>query len=78
VAPADLLDILSKGSNPQLILRHLSKCFDNVHNLSFRKDDRGEPTKVGSTVQAQYIGCSGFWQLPFLHARLSAGATAWC
>jgi dynein heavy chain len=47
VAPADLLDILSKGSNPQLILRHLSKCFDNVHNLSFRKDDRGEPTKVG-------------------------------
>lgn len=46
VAPADLLDILSKGSNPQAILRHLSKCFDNVHNLSFRKDDRGEPTKV--------------------------------
>ena len=36
VAPADLLDILSKGSNPQLILRHLPKCFDNVHNLSFR------------------------------------------
>jgi hypothetical protein len=46
VAPADLLDILSKGSNPQLILRHLSKCFDNVHNLSFRRDERGEPTKV--------------------------------
>lgn len=46
VAPADLLDILSKGSNPQAILRHLSKCFDNVHNLSFKKDDRGEPTKV--------------------------------
>lgn len=32
----DLLDILSKGSNPQLILRHLPKNFDNVHNLSFR------------------------------------------
>jgi len=46
VAPADLLDILSKGSNPQLILRHLSKCFDNVHNLSFKKDDRADPTKV--------------------------------
>jgi dynein heavy chain, axonemal len=30
VAPADLLDILSKGSNPQLILRHLPK----VHMLS--------------------------------------------
>ena len=37
VAPADLLDILSKGSNPQLILRHLPKNFDNVHNLSFKK-----------------------------------------
>jgi dynein heavy chain len=50
VAPADLLDILSKGSNPQAILRHLSKCFDNVHNLSFRKDERGEPTKVCVTA----------------------------
>lgn len=36
VSPADLLDILSKGSNPQLILRHLQKCFDNIDNLSFR------------------------------------------
>ena len=34
--PPDLLDILSKGSNPQLILRHLPKNFDNIHNLSFR------------------------------------------
>jgi dynein heavy chain len=41
VAPADLLDILSKGSNPQLILRHLPKCFDNVHNLTFKKSDAG-------------------------------------
>ena len=46
VAPADLLDILSKGSNPQLILRHLPKCFDNIHNLSFKKDDAGAPTKA--------------------------------
>lgn len=37
VSPADLLDILSKGSNPQLILRHLQKCFDNIDNLSFRR-----------------------------------------
>jgi dynein heavy chain, axonemal len=46
VAPADLLDILSKGSNPQLILRHLPKCFDNVHNLKFKNDEKGDPTKV--------------------------------
>lgn len=45
VAPADLLDILSKGTNPQLILKHLAKCFDNVHNLEFTKADNGTPTK---------------------------------
>ena len=45
VAPADLLDILSKGTNPQLILRHLSKCFDNVHNMSFLEDEKGNPSK---------------------------------
>eukprot|EP00882_Tetradesmus_deserticola_P009731 GHRQ01010278.1.p1 GENE.GHRQ01010278.1~~GHRQ01010278.1.p1 ORF type:complete len:796 (+),score=404.80 GHRQ01010278.1:482-2869(+) len=58
VAPADLLDILSKGSNPQLILRHLSKCFDNVHNLSFRKDDRGELTKAATGMfsgEGEYV-----------------------
>jgi dynein heavy chain, axonemal len=46
VAPADLLDILSKGSNPQLILRHLSKCFDSVCNMEFRLNDKGDPTKA--------------------------------
>ena len=46
VAPADLLDILSKGSNPQLILRHLPKCFDNTHNLKFKLDGNDEPTKL--------------------------------
>ena len=46
VAPADLLDILSKGSNPQLILRHLSKCFDSVCNMEFRMNDKNEPTKA--------------------------------
>lgn len=51
VAPADLLDILSKGSNPQLILRHLPKNFDNVHNLTFHTDDNGEPMKVGSKAK---------------------------
>ncbi|KAK9843805.1 hypothetical protein WJX81_007069 [Elliptochloris bilobata] len=53
VAPADLLDILSKGSDPQLILRHLPKNFDNVHNLEFLKDGQGEPT---STAIGMYSG----------------------
>lgn len=28
-----------------LFCRHLPKCFDNVHNLEFRKDEAGDPTK---------------------------------
>lgn len=44
VAAADLLDILSKGSNPQLVLKHLPKCFDNIKTLEFEKEN-GEPTK---------------------------------
>ena len=50
VAPADLLDILSKGTNPQLILRHLSKCFDNIHNLSFTLDEKGNPSKTAISM----------------------------
>ena len=50
VAAADLLDILSKGTNPQLILRHLSKCFDNVHNLSFAMDEKGNPSKTAISM----------------------------
>jgi dynein heavy chain len=46
VAGADLLDILSKGSNPQLILKHMPKCFDNIKTLEFNKDEHGVPTKA--------------------------------
>ena len=45
VAAADLLDILSKGSNPQLILKHLPKCFDNMKSLEFEKDTYAQPTR---------------------------------
>ena len=39
VAPADLLDILSKGSNPLEIQPHYSKCFDNVGKLEFDPEE---------------------------------------
>jgi dynein heavy chain len=45
VAAADLLDILSKGSNPQLIVKHLPKCFDNIQSLEFKKNEDGSATK---------------------------------
>ena len=28
------------------LCRHLPKCFDNLHNLEFRKDADGQPTKA--------------------------------
>lgn len=69
VAPADLLDILSKGSNPQLILRHLPKNFDNVHNLEFKKDEAGDPTKVISSLLTVFIACGVKNILPWSHCH---------
>ena len=40
VASADLLDILSKGSNPLDIQHHFSKCFDNIHKLKFDEEKK--------------------------------------
>ncbi|KAK3254170.1 Dynein beta chain, flagellar outer arm [Cymbomonas tetramitiformis] len=62
VAPADLLDILSKGSNPQHIIRHLPKCFDNLANLKFRLDEKGEPTKYAIGMyskEKEYVDMDG-------------------
>ena len=64
VAGADLLDILSKGSNPQLILKHMPKCFDNIKTLEFNKDDAGVPTKVAIGMyseEMEYVA----WPNPF-------------
>jgi dynein heavy chain len=65
VAAADLLDILSKGSNPQLVLKHLPKCFDNIKTLEFDKNENGEPTKkaVGMySGENEYVS----WPNPFV------------
>lgn len=34
-------------------MRHLPKCFDNIHNLEFAKDEAGAPTK---TALGMYSG----------------------
>ncbi|KAK2528630.1 hypothetical protein Q9233_007601 [Columba guinea] len=61
VSSADLLDILSNGTNPQLVSlalchlhifqlsvqRHLSKLFDNLARMKFQLDSEQKPTKVG-------------------------------
>ncbi|XP_074840744.1 dynein axonemal heavy chain 11 isoform X2 [Carettochelys insculpta] len=38
VSSADLLDILSKGTQPRQVTRHLPKLFDNIADLQFQDD----------------------------------------
>jgi dynein heavy chain len=45
VAPADLLDILSKGSSPWLLQKHFSKNFDSINALRFEKNEDESPSK---------------------------------
>ncbi|CAK8676513.1 unnamed protein product [Clavelina lepadiformis] len=46
VSSADLLDILSNGTNPVAVSRHLAKLFDSMAKLKFQLDDEGNPTKT--------------------------------
>lgn len=39
ISSADLLDILSNGTNPQLVMRHLSKLFDNMAKMKFKEGE---------------------------------------
>ncbi len=68
VAPADLLEILSKGSNPQLIQKHIPKCFDAIKTLEYKTDDSGAFTKMAlgmHSKEGEYVAfpqecdCSG-------------------
>lgn len=36
ISSADLLDILSKGNNPQAVCRHLAKLYDSIANLEWK------------------------------------------
>uniref|UniRef100_H3A2B2 Dynein axonemal heavy chain 9 n=1 Tax=Latimeria chalumnae TaxID=7897 RepID=H3A2B2_LATCH len=47
ISSADLLDILSNGTNPQLVQRHLSKLFDNMAKMKFQESSDGQQTKTG-------------------------------
>ncbi|XP_074871093.1 dynein axonemal heavy chain 9 [Carettochelys insculpta] len=47
ISSADLLDILSNGTNPQLVQQHLSKLFDNVAKMKFQVDSEHRLSKTG-------------------------------
>ncbi|XP_078081541.1 dynein axonemal heavy chain 9 [Mustelus asterias] len=46
ISSADLLDILSNGTNPHLVQRHLSKLFDNMASMKFQTEADNQPTKI--------------------------------
>lgn len=39
VSSADLLDILSNGTQPEFVIKHLTKLFDSIAKLRFATDD---------------------------------------
>ncbi|NWY63744.1 DYH9 protein, partial [Erithacus rubecula] len=47
ISSADLLDILSNGTNPHLVQRHLPKLFDSLAKVKFQVDSEQKTTKVG-------------------------------
>ncbi|XP_048056692.1 dynein axonemal heavy chain 11 isoform X1 [Megalobrama amblycephala] len=49
VSASDLLEIVSKGTQPRQVTRHLLKLFDNLADLSFKEDDDGA-TDAKTTV----------------------------
>ncbi|XP_019712197.1 dynein heavy chain 11, axonemal [Hippocampus comes] len=54
VSSSDLLEIVSKGTQPKQVTRHLLKLFDNIADLRFRESRRGEG--VAANEEAVAIG----------------------
>lgn len=42
VSSADLLDILSNGTQPEFVIKHLTKLFDSIAKLKFITNEQGE------------------------------------
>lgn len=44
VSSADLLDILSNGTQPEFVVKHLTKLFDSIAKLKFRPATEEQPS----------------------------------
>uniref|UniRef100_A0A8C3LGS3 Dynein axonemal heavy chain 9 n=1 Tax=Chrysolophus pictus TaxID=9089 RepID=A0A8C3LGS3_CHRPC len=84
ISSADLLDILSNGTNPQLVQGHLSKLFDNLAKMRFQLDSEQKPTKIGLGMyskEEEYVrfsepcDCSGQVEVWLNHVLNSMRAT---
>ncbi|XP_039595259.1 dynein heavy chain 9, axonemal [Polypterus senegalus] len=80
ISSADLLDILSNGTDPSQVQHHLSKLFDNMAKMKFQDGPDGKPTKIGLGMyskEKEYVtfneqcDCSGqveVWLMKVLEA----------
>ncbi|XP_060681399.1 dynein axonemal heavy chain 11-like isoform X1 [Hemiscyllium ocellatum] len=53
VSSADLLDILSKGTQPRQVTRHLAKLFDSMADLKFENDGEMEISKTATGMYSR-------------------------
>lgn len=53
VSSADLLDILSNGNQPTLVIKHLTKLFDSIAKLKFAPYPDGEPAQTALAMIAK-------------------------
>ncbi|XP_038372432.1 dynein heavy chain 9, axonemal [Canis lupus familiaris] len=61
LSSSDLLDILSNGTAPQQVQRHLSKLFDNMAKMQFQLDTSEKPTKISLGMyskEGEYVAFS--------------------
>lgn len=42
----DLLEVLGQGRNPEAVMPHLKKCFDNITLLRLEKVSENKPTAI--------------------------------
>lgn len=53
VSSADLLDILSNGTEPDLVVKHLTKLFDSIAKLNFISDPNGGSHRIALGMVAK-------------------------
>ncbi|XP_059524579.1 dynein axonemal heavy chain 9 [Myotis daubentonii] len=84
LSSSDLLDILSNGTAPQQVQRHLSKLFDNMARMQFQLDASEQPTKISLGMyskEEEYVAfsepcsCSGQVETWLNHVLVHMKAT---
>ncbi|XP_057356823.1 dynein axonemal heavy chain 9 isoform X5 [Manis pentadactyla] len=84
LSSSDLLDILSNGTAPQQVQRHLSKLFDNMAKMQFQLDASEKPTKISIGMyskEEEYVAfsepcdCSGQVEIWLNHVLAHMKAT---